>query len=206
MLFPSYPGTAYQTDKISTYRWQLNQELEQIRSKRAGRKGAEDLDPAWLNIQVETNGTLGSRKVAAPWGLGELYAYQVWAELAKECLHHAELWMACTLTKEAERHAKVHGDGRTLRDLAVTKGRIAMEEGNHSEAVRILRELTAADLGQCSEAAVLLANAYEARKQPFPAQEIFNEALAAINQSPGSKAPVKKPKAGKELGKTSCIP
>ena len=28
------------------------QELEQVRSKRAGRKGAEDLDPAWINIQV----------------------------------------------------------------------------------------------------------------------------------------------------------
>ena len=155
---------------------------------------------AEVSSQVETNGQLSSRKVAAPWGLGELYAYQVWAELSKECLHHAELWMACTLTKEAERHAKVYGDGRTLRDLAVTKARIAMEEGNHSEAVRILRELSAADLGQCSEAAVLLANAYEARKQPFPAQEIFKEALAAINQSPGTKAAVKKPKAHRDLG------
>ncbi len=164
-----------------------------MRSKRAGRKGAEDLDPAWINIQVELNGAASSRRVAAPWGLGDLYAYQVWAELSKECLQHAELWMACTLTTEAERHAKVHGDGRTLRDLAVTKARIAMEEGNHSEAVRTLRgSLTAADLQQCTEAAVLLADAYEARKQAFPAQEIFNETLAAIKMS-GSKAQ-KKPK------------
>ena len=163
-----------------------------MRSKRAGRKGAEDLDPAWINIQVELDGAASSRRVAAPWGLGDLYAYQVWAELSKECLQHAELWMACTLTTEAERHAKVHGDGRTLRDLAVTKARIAMEEGNHSEAVRTLRTLTAADLQQCTEAAVLLADAYEARKQAFPAQEIFNETLAAIKTSPGSKAPQKK--------------
>ena len=73
---------------------------------------------AEVSSQVETNGQLSSRKVAAPWGLGELYAYQVWAELSKECLHHAELWMACTLTKEAERHAKVYGGGKSQRGRA----------------------------------------------------------------------------------------
>ena len=36
--------------------------------------------------------------------------------------------MACTLSNEAMRHAKVHGDGRTLRDLALTRAKIAMED------------------------------------------------------------------------------
>ena len=45
------------------------------------------------------------------------------------------------------------------------------QEGNHCEAIRTLRELSAADLRQTTEAALLLADAYEARKQQLPAQE-----------------------------------
>ena len=56
------------------------QELESVRSKRAGRKGADDVDPAWMSVE----GNTGPRKVASPWQIGDLYAYQVWAELSKE--------------------------------------------------------------------------------------------------------------------------
>ena len=54
-----------------------------MRSKRAGRKGAEDLDPAWVHLQGEGG---QSRRVASVWAIRDLYAYQVWAELSKECV------------------------------------------------------------------------------------------------------------------------
>ena len=65
----------------------LAQELESVRSKRAGRKGAEDVDPAWINVE----GLNGPKKVASSWEIGDLYAYQVWAELSKEMFEEHEL-------------------------------------------------------------------------------------------------------------------
>ena len=178
----------------------FKEELEQIRSQRAGRSGADTPDPPWLNVQVPGK---GERRVASPWTIGQLYAYQVWAELGKECLHHAELWMACTLTSEAEHHARVHGDSRTLRDLAVTRARIAMMEGQHGEVIRALHELEAADLRQCTEASVLLADAYDARKETLPAITALQEAVVAIQALPGSTPPEKaKPVMGSIGGST----
>jgi len=96
--------------------------------------------------------------------------------------------MACTLAGEAEKHARVYGDGRILRDLHITRARLACEEGQHLEALRCLKNLGAADLEQTAEAALLLAEAYRARQQPVNAEEVLGEALQALRNATGGAA------------------
>jgi len=155
----------------------FSEELEQIQSQRAGRGMADKLDSDWIE------GAGGAKPVSAPWSCDELHAYEVWTELSNECLLHGDLFMACTLSDEAMKHAHMYGDRRTLRKLQIIKARLARDEGKYEEAVRTLKVVSAADVVQVVEIASILADAYRARRSPVLADEVLNGARRAIQES-----------------------
>jgi hypothetical protein len=143
----------------------FHDELEQVRSQRAGRGSSDALDPDWVE---DATGQKGKR-VSAPWRCNDIQAYEVWAELGKESLLRGELWMACTLVDEAISHSKTYyGDRRSLRSLYILKARISFSQGQHSDSAALLttKEIPSADLLQTVEIALMLADTYKVKKQP----------------------------------------
>eukprot|EP00746_Dinoflagellata_sp_MGD_P126781 gnl/MRDRNA2_/MRDRNA2_61526_c0_seq1.p1 gnl/MRDRNA2_/MRDRNA2_61526_c0~~gnl/MRDRNA2_/MRDRNA2_61526_c0_seq1.p1 ORF type:complete len:2705 (-),score=625.35 gnl/MRDRNA2_/MRDRNA2_61526_c0_seq1:121-7452(-) len=165
----------------------FHDELEQVRSQRAGRGSSDALDPDWVE---EATGQKGKR-VSAPWRCNDIQAYEVWAELGKECLLRGELWMACTLVDEAISHSKTYyGDRRSLRSLCIIKARISFSQGHHADSAAMLtnKEIPSADLLQTVEIALMLADTYKVKKQPVLADEVLKDALAALRKSVQSSA------------------
>merc|ERR1719478_494601 len=124
----------------------FHDELEQVRSQRAGRGSTDTLDPDW----EDTMGQKGKR-VSAPWRCNDVQAYEIWSELSKECVLRGELWLACTLVDEAISHSKTYyGDRRSLRSLCIIKAKISFSQGQHSDTANLLgpKEIASADLLQ----------------------------------------------------------
>eukprot|EP00927_Polykrikos_kofoidii_P036873 TRINITY_DN31092_c0_g2_i1.p1 TRINITY_DN31092_c0_g2~~TRINITY_DN31092_c0_g2_i1.p1 ORF type:complete len:2358 (+),score=467.67 TRINITY_DN31092_c0_g2_i1:1061-7075(+) len=160
-------------------------ELENVRSRRSGCANAGDsLDADMLPAPAEERGV----EISAPWSCADLHAYEVWAELAAECFLQGELFAAASLTKEAITHARVYGDRRTLRRLHLLKARLSYEEGHYAEAIRAIREISAAELPQTVEAACLLADIYLSTRQLVLASNVLEDATKAIESSPEASA------------------
>jgi len=158
----------------------FEEEREQVRSQRAGRGAAGSLEPDWLDEPAK-----GSQRprVRSPWPCSELKAYEVWALLSRECLLHGELWSATTLADEAIKHATDHGDQRTLRDLWITKAKLARAEGKDAAVIKSLEGLSAADVEQAMEVAMLMSDAYRRKGQVAQADVVLADTLRALDRS-----------------------
>jgi len=184
--------------EIATARWteslrsipdsfsSFDEEREQVRSQRAGRGNTRDLEPDWL--ELPRNQQVPSKQACAPWSCGELHAYEVWAAISKECILHGEVWMAHALADEAIKHAADYGDRRTMRELCITKARLARAEGQPGEVIKNLKDIKAADGEQAAQIGCLLADAYRQKGQSVLADAVLRDTCSAVQMaSPASQ-------------------
>lgn len=166
-----------QVDPLLSSFGQFKEELDKVASQRSGR-------PLHADFYDSPNG----RWIYSAWTCDELHVYQVWAAFSKECVLNGELYMACLLSDEAEKHAEIYGDRRTIRSLHMTKAIIAYLEGRYLETVSLLRRISAADLQQTYAIALLSAKAYMALNEPARADRLLQDAYKTVQKTRGAAA------------------